>query len=56
MKKAIYSKKFYHPFPLSKISQLLEWLFLRKEEDGKISKSVIWHFSIIVVIECTIKP
>jgi hypothetical protein len=41
MKKTIYSKKFYHPFSLSKISQLLELLLLRKEEDRKIRKSVV---------------
>jgi hypothetical protein len=56
MKKTIYSKKIYNPFPMSKINQLKEWLLLRKEEDRKIEKSVVWYFSIIVVVESTIKP
>jgi hypothetical protein len=43
--KTIYSKKFYHPFPLRKNSQILEWLLLRKE-DRKIRKSIVWHFQV----------
>jgi hypothetical protein len=56
MKKTIYSKKFYNPFPISKINQLEEWLLLRKEEDRKIRKSIVLHFSIIVAVEITTKP
>jgi hypothetical protein len=56
MKKTINSKKFYNPFPTSKINQFQEWLLLHKEGDRKIRKSVVWHFSIIVVVENTTKP
>jgi hypothetical protein len=41
MKKAIYSKNFYHPFPYEESCQILEWLLLHKEEDIKIRKSVV---------------
>jgi hypothetical protein len=41
---------------MSKVNQLKKWLLLRKEEDRKIEKSVVWHFSNIVVVESTTKP
>jgi hypothetical protein len=49
-------QEFYNLFSMSKINQLQEWLLLHKEEDRKIRKSVVWHFSIIVVVESTLKP
>jgi hypothetical protein len=41
---------------MSKANQLKEWLPLRKEEDRKIEKYVVWHFSDIVVVEGTTEP
>jgi hypothetical protein len=41
---------------MSKVNQLKEWLLLHKEEDRKITKSIVWHFSNIVLVKAPLSP